>query len=370
MAVDLKRMAELMKKGWSWEGSGGSSGSSGSSVQPDWNQNDPNAADYVKNRTHYEEMTTVVFADNVTVEIGSDYSAKNPFTMDEIVEGQTYIVAWDGAAYECVAYIAAGPNVPSLGNGDLADAYGGNEEPFFITIFSGDLMVIADPGTHAVSVALKKENIVKLPMKYLPDIPILNEPVIVEKDFRWYGFTDGLDTLVLWGVNYYKVSDYTAAYNDILNFVSKTATGGSSTYFYNGTNCCRCGGVIIILEAGECALSRNGYEEPTSFTAPSAGLYFEDKRSMGTTYTNRLIMTVRELIKNPLITASRDGSKYFSISVGNDGIPTIMDTTDPTNIWTPQTLPTVTADNNGAFLRVVDGAWAATTLPNAEEASF
>lgn len=33
-------------------GSGGSSSSGGSSVQPDWNQNDPAAADYVKNRTH------------------------------------------------------------------------------------------------------------------------------------------------------------------------------------------------------------------------------------------------------------------------------------------------------------------------------
>lgn len=33
-------------------------------------------------------------------------------------------------------------------------------------------------------------------------------------------------------------------------------------------------------------------------------------------------------------------------------------------------LPTVTTDNNGAFLRVVDGAWAAAAIANAEEASF
>ena len=38
-------------------GSGGGGGGSGSaeSVQSDWNQNDPAASDYVKNRTHYEE---------------------------------------------------------------------------------------------------------------------------------------------------------------------------------------------------------------------------------------------------------------------------------------------------------------------------
>lgn len=39
-------------------GSGGSSSSGGSSVQPDWNQNDPAAADYVKNRTHYSETAS------------------------------------------------------------------------------------------------------------------------------------------------------------------------------------------------------------------------------------------------------------------------------------------------------------------------
>ena len=33
-------------------------------------------------------------------------------------------------------------------------------------------------------------------------------------------------------------------------------------------------------------------------------------------------------------------------------------------------VPTVTTANNGQFLRVVDGAWAASTVPNAEEASF
>ena len=33
-------------------------------------------------------------------------------------------------------------------------------------------------------------------------------------------------------------------------------------------------------------------------------------------------------------------------------------------------IPTVTTANNGQFLRVVNGAWAASTVPNAEEASF
>ena len=33
-------------------------------------------------------------------------------------------------------------------------------------------------------------------------------------------------------------------------------------------------------------------------------------------------------------------------------------------------LPPVTDENNGAFLRVVDGAWAVATIPSAEGVSF
>lgn len=33
-------------------------------------------------------------------------------------------------------------------------------------------------------------------------------------------------------------------------------------------------------------------------------------------------------------------------------------------------LPDVSADDNGKFLRVADGAWAAATINNAEEGSF
>ena len=36
----------------------------------------------------------------------------------------------------------------------------------------------------------------------------------------------------------------------------------------------------------------------------------------------------------------------------------------------PDELPTVTASDNGKFLRVVNGAWAAQTVPSAESNSF
>ena len=51
-------------------------------------------------------------------------------------------------------------------------------------------------------------------------------------------------------------------------------------------------------------------------------------------------------------------------SVNGDGHPTEWEAVDMEGV------PTVTTANNGQFLRVVNGAWGAATVPSAEEASF
>ena len=40
-------------------------------VQPDWNQNDPTAADYIKNRTHYDEQTVIEWDGDTTGLVGA-----------------------------------------------------------------------------------------------------------------------------------------------------------------------------------------------------------------------------------------------------------------------------------------------------------
>lgn len=140
-------------------------------VQPNWSQNDPDAADYVKGRTHYTKSVTAQIADNVTVTIANAVPAINPFTIDKFIEGRTYTVTWDGATYECVAYIAEGPNVPSLGNAiSIGIPSGGNGEPFFITASEGESLVFGEDGTHTLSMIGEVEVGVRtLDPKYLPD---------------------------------------------------------------------------------------------------------------------------------------------------------------------------------------------------------
>lgn len=69
-----------------------------SSVQPDLSQNDPNAADYVKNRTHWVEEGETVLVDQ-TIN-GYWHAFESPIPL---VEGKSYTVEYNGTTYECIA---------------------------------------------------------------------------------------------------------------------------------------------------------------------------------------------------------------------------------------------------------------------------
>ena len=146
------------------------------SVPSDWNQNDANANNYVKNRTHYTtDPVETVLVEETSLEF-SDTFMQNPFVLSEIVEGQTYKVVWDGTIYECVGYIINDINdIPSIGNGSIFGVDGGANEPFFISAANGNVMVcVSGTGTHTVSIETKQCNIVKLPLEYHQNSNIIN----------------------------------------------------------------------------------------------------------------------------------------------------------------------------------------------------
>lgn len=77
----------------------------GSFSQADWNQNDPNASNYVKNRTHWKEDPVIV--DNeITLEETTydefDYGYCEVVATINFVEGANCVVTWDGIEYESV----------------------------------------------------------------------------------------------------------------------------------------------------------------------------------------------------------------------------------------------------------------------------
>ena len=147
----------------------GSSGGGG--VQPDWNQNDSTAADYVKNRPFYTgapvetvlvEESTVSFAENKGL-----YMAQFPSTFEATV-GETYKVSWDGVAYECTCVLLNGS--PAIGNASVAGFGSDTGEPFLIGVDNGNKIQILTADTsasHTFSISDTAAPIVKIPAKYI-----------------------------------------------------------------------------------------------------------------------------------------------------------------------------------------------------------
>ena len=75
----------------------------GGSVQPDWNQNDSTASDYVKNRPFYTgDPVETVLVEASTISFsgtGGIYQGKFSSTFSPTI-GETYKVSWDGTVYE------------------------------------------------------------------------------------------------------------------------------------------------------------------------------------------------------------------------------------------------------------------------------
>lgn len=145
----------------------------GGQVQPDWNQNDPTAKDYVKNRPFYtgDPVETVLVEEStVSFDDSSDgfYAAKFPSTFEATV-GETYKVYWDGTAYECTCINFT--RGPVIGNLSIAGAGSDTGEPFVMVIENGKGIAIATKDTsasHTFSISRLVTEVVKIDKKYLP----------------------------------------------------------------------------------------------------------------------------------------------------------------------------------------------------------
>lgn len=161
--------------------------SSSDLVQPDWNQNDETAKDYIKNRICYTKDATEItilnsilpFTDisrsGLTVFSYQDTSSNIKFN-----EGTTYTVNFDTTSYTCIAFTDARlSNAVILGNLGIAGMSSATNEPFaIITDNKGDngLQIVTNlTGTsHNVKIAESHTEIVKLDKKYIPDDIFIN----------------------------------------------------------------------------------------------------------------------------------------------------------------------------------------------------
>ena len=171
--------------GWIEAIDGIETGGGGGGVQPDWNQNDETAADYVKNRPFYNggnvenvlvEESTVPFAPGDGVYIG-EFATTFSATI-----GETYKVYWDGTTYECACVDFSGMTV--IGNLSIMGAGSDTGEPFLAVVNNGKRITIGTADTsasHTISISNYIESVVKINPKYLP-MASKTEPGIIAFD--------------------------------------------------------------------------------------------------------------------------------------------------------------------------------------------
>ena len=143
----------------------------GGGVQPDWNQNDETAQDYVKNRPFYtgDPVETVLVGES-TVSFEDDggiYVAGFPSTFEATV-GETYKVYWDGTVYECTCVNLDGLYV--IGNPSIGGMGSDTGEPFIMFIYNGGYISITTTDTsasHTFSISGTVTEIVKIPAKFI-----------------------------------------------------------------------------------------------------------------------------------------------------------------------------------------------------------
>lgn len=301
MAVDLKKIAELMKKGWSWEGLNGSSGSSSSSVQPNWNQSDPNAPDYVKNRTHYADAE--VFVDNVTVqirELNGQFGAQlceplNPAPKS----GDVLRFILNGEEYDLV----------SDGNGRFL-----LENDSWLIMFdlaSGVVMSIAEMD---ITVSVEKPFVKKLDNKYIDDIVPRYGEIGDLIQIEWDGSTEGRDNFVCNGFMYYKVGEIAPKPEHLSNItVYDTYQDFPVTEMAYGTNCYNGLYWIAVTTEGQCKTS-----EGMEFTSPSSGIYsIKHDYTVGTIWCKRFELDTRR--KNSILYLMNPLGVKYAITVDDSG---------------------------------------------------
>ena len=254
----------------------------------------------------------------------------------EVVEGQTYTVNWDGTEYECVG-AAFGEGVYVLGNLSIMGGGADTGEPFVYSESDnqGGFGTLDTAESHTISVKTTAKTVTPMAEEYLPENlatksdvestqKVLDGVFSSVATFTFDKQTSGRDTFVFNGFNFYKISDFNPAPDDVISFTGTRESGDNYSEITTGSNCVRYGFFIVVASAGACSLAITE-SDTGSFTAPSAGLYAQYKvdnpyQTAGTGEFTLRASTGSSYITGLLLKSSTAGStKKFKITVDDNG---------------------------------------------------
>lgn len=302
-------------------------------------------------------QTTVAFTENSGL-MGATW----PENFD-LVDGKTYTISWDGTDYVCTGILFNGA-APVLGNLGIMGVGDDTGEPF-IFFNEGQWAVFSTESAteHIIGIRGFAREVVKIDEKYLPESIATKSEVEVAQTtaenaqttaenaqstvnnaknmassnkevlysalgstvtFTFDKQTSGRDTFVFNQYNYYKVSDFTPAQEDVISFKGTRESGLEFSRIKIGNNCVEYGLFIVVSSAGVCSLPVTD-TVTYSFTAPSAGLYamYKEGNTDMTAGTGEFTLqgsTGSLSITGLLLKSSTSGSaKKFKITVDDSG---------------------------------------------------
>lgn len=190
-------------------------------VQPDWNQNDPTAADYVRNRTHYEERTVIEWDGDTTglVSVGDWYKISGAVPSITDVLGGSLTMS-DGNVYTLIAgavLMTDGDSFIMLDGVLIVVASAGAFSSTGLSFTETGIYVASMDGDYVSELAYG--HIKQLDSKYIPKIPseLLPAGLLKKEDFysaerkylhaEWDGTKGARDNFKYNGMSYYKISD-------------------------------------------------------------------------------------------------------------------------------------------------------------------
>lgn len=320
-------------------------------VTIDWNAGEGDAG-YVRNRTHWTDICVEALA--VDGEWVADNSGVFSFVFHTplmLTAGKTYLVNWDGVEYTCIANTAQsssetdGVEVIYIGN-PLIVGLEDDGLPFAFLLTTGNeavQTVTCSPmdglGTHSFSISEVSETVHKLHEKFLPAgygkeeiinhvLSALSQDTCILEEQTVEGFVS---------------ATLQAPVNAEIS--SALVVGNTYTVVWDGAEyTCEC-----------ITGTSNGGVTIQSPYLGNAGVFFSKAGATGYTDTAEPFFIAGDSTTVSILSSEEADSHTVAIFLGE------AEETE---------LPAVTAVDNGKFLRVVDGAWAAATVNRAEEASF
>lgn len=118
----------------------------------------------------YEEISEEIILEETTVEIDSSLYTQVSNT-SHFIEGDTYLVTYNGTEYECVAYGSVFNHAPTilLGNATLLELTGGNGEPFVFDSYNDNTIYfnVSSAGSYTISIVHYNSKIHKIDDKFV-----------------------------------------------------------------------------------------------------------------------------------------------------------------------------------------------------------